>query len=165
MDPMNLLSNVPLWAALLTIVIAQSIKIPIYRIATGQWNWKLLFSTGGMPSSHSAAVVSMTTTIGFIEGWDSSLFAISAVFSAIIMFDAAGVRRHAGEHAVVLNHILQDLHNTFREVQWNHPYQDEKLKELLGHKPTEVIAGATLGFVTGLLCWQLSLYSAPALTP
>jgi len=147
---MGLLYNYPLWAALVAIVVAQSIKVMLHWWALRKWDWQLLFSTGGMPSSHSASVVALTTAIGIQEGLESPFFAISAIFSIIIMFDAAGIRRHAGEHAAVLNQLLEELKH-ITQIDWSHPEKgQEKLKELLGHKPTEVFAGGWLGFFTAL---------------
>lgn len=95
---------------------------------------------GGMPSSHSALVVSLATSIGEINGYDSPYFAMAAIFALIVMYDAAGVRRAAGKQAAVINEILEEIyaHKTIPQ---------EKLKELLGHTPIEVIAGALLGIL------------------
>lgn len=147
---MDLLYNFPLWAALTAICFAQTIKVLLHWLALREWNWHLLFSTGGMPSSHSAAVVALTTAVGIQEGLNSPLFAISAIFSVITMFDAAGVRRHAGEHAAILNQLLEELKDS-SDIDWrNSEREQEKLKELLGHKPTEVFAGGWLGLFTAL---------------
>src|SRR5699024_1545943 len=96
-------------AALSAIVFAQVIKIPIRFIFTREFMPGLAFSTGGMPSSHSAAVAALTTSIAISEGLSSPLFAISFIFSVITMFDASGVRRQAGEHAALLNLLVQDI--------------------------------------------------------
>lgn len=98
-----------------------------------------------MPSSHSAFVTSLATGVGLVEGFDSTLFALAAVFALIVMYDAAGVRRAAGKQARVLNAIIEDLNR--REL---HP---ERLRELLGHTPVEVVAGARLGVLVAI--WRL----------
>lgn len=98
-----------------------------------------------MPSSHSAFVTSLATGVGLVEGSDSTLFALAAVFALIVMYDAAGVRRAAGKQARVLNAIIEDLNR--REL---HP---ERLRELLGHTPVEVVAGALLGVLVAI--WRL----------
>jgi acid phosphatase family membrane protein YuiD len=150
-----LLNNFPLWAALLAIGTAQFIKIPLHFIATRTWQWSLLFSTGGMPSSHSSAVTALSTAVGIREGFGSSAFAISAIIGIIVMFDAAGVRRHAGMQAVVLNKLVDEFNHllegmkTFK-VRPNREKAD-KLKELLGHQPIEVLIGGWLGVVVALL--------------
>lgn len=141
---MALLHNFPLIAALCAIVAAQIIKVPIYLITHRTFNVGLGFSTGGMPSSHSAAVTSLATAIGIRSGFDSSGFAIAAVVSAITMFDAAGIRRHAGIHASILNQLAE----TFPTHLFDGNF---KLKELLGHRPSEVVVGAFFGIFISLL--------------
>jgi len=152
---MALLSNFPLWAALLSIVIAQVIKVPIRLVATKEFLPGLAFSTGGMPSSHSAAVCALTTAIGLTEGIESSLFALAVLFSVITMFDASGVRRHAGEHAAVLNQLMKDIQMLVDHTKnWNDKEIKEKreeLKELLGHQPIEVFFGALTGIIVALI--------------
>lgn len=139
---MELFLNFPLWAALAAIVFAQVIKIPIKLIFTREFQPGLAFSTGGMPSSHSAAVTALTTAIGIIEGVTSSVFALACIFSVITMFDASGVRRQAGEHAALLNRLIKDFqYFTESAKDWNKKEEYEKrreLKELLGHQPIEV---------------------------
>lgn len=146
---MDIIFNFPLLSALLAIGIAQFIKVPLYYIPNRSWNWGLVFSTGGMPSSHSAAVTSLTTAVGIEQGVDSAYFAIATVFAIIVMFDAAGVRRHAGEQAVVINRLVDDFNQMLKQVKnWNVQSEQtkrRKLKELLGHQPIEVLMGALLG--------------------
>jgi acid phosphatase family membrane protein YuiD len=107
-------------------------------------SYERFIGSGGMPSSHSAFIVSLAVTIGKNEGWDSMLFGMAVAVSLIVMYDAAGVRRAAGKQAEVLNKLILSLND--RQINFN-----EKLKELLGHSPLEVIAGAFLGIVIGLL--------------
>lgn len=158
---MVLFSNFPLWAALSAIVIAQFIKIPIKLIVAREFSYKVAFSTGGMPSSHSAAVTALTTAIGIVEGVTSSLFAIACVFSVITMYDASGVRRHAGEHAAVLNKLARDLQKFFGETKGlgkkDEKVKREELKELLGHEPIEVFFGAVTGILIAFLVRPLFL--------
>lgn len=111
---MELFLNFPLIAALIAIFFAQFIKVPIHFIAFRKVNWSLLNSTGGMPSSHSAAVSALTVAVGIETGMDSPVFAVAAIFAIITMFDATGVRRQAGEQAAVLNQLVTDF-NTFVE--------------------------------------------------
>ncbi|MBB3109340.1 hypothetical protein FHS18_001392 [Paenibacillus phyllosphaerae] len=145
---MELLHNFPLMAALLAVVLAQIVKVPIKLIATRTWDVGLGFSTGGMPSSHSAAVTSLATAIGITEGVDSSAFAIAAVVSAITMYDAAGIRRHAGMHASLINRIARALPMLHHDSDTT---PREELKELLGHRPIEVLAGAFFGAIVSIL--------------
>lgn len=107
-------------------------------------DFKRLIGAGGMPSSHSAIVTSLATTIAVKYGFDSPLFAISLVLALIVMYDAAGVRRAAGKQARILNQMInsKDMPNVVRQ---------EKLIELLGHTPFEVFIGALVGIVYALL--------------
>lgn len=143
--------NFPLIAALMSIILAQLIKVPIYLITKRTWNLKLGFSTGGMPSSHSAAVCSLSAAIGINEGLSSASFAIAVILSAITMFDAAGIRRHAGIHASLINRLMSATSRTKGETP------PEALKELLGHRPIEVIAGALFGILISIFL-KYSIY-------
>ena len=128
-------------AGILAAFIAQLIKFVIFTIKTRKVNFKIFTTTGGMPSSHSAGVMSLSTTVGIIEGFDSIVFAIALGYALITMYDAAGVRRAAGKTAACLNKMMDDF--------YNHDVQaiGGKLKELLGHTPFEVIMGAIFGVV------------------
>ncbi len=152
-----LITNFPLWCSIFAILFAQAIKIPIMYTSTRKIEWNLFFSTGGMPSSHSSGVTSLATSVGLLEGVGSTMFAITVVFSVIVMYDAKGVRWQAGEQAIVLNQLLRDFQHLTTEIKnWPKKNEEEKrreLKELLGHRPSEVFFGAILGI--GL---SLSIY-------
>ena len=152
---MALLENFPLVAALAAIVFAQVVKVPIHFIATREFSPGLIFGTGSMPSSHSAAVAALTTAIGITSGVSSVPFAIAFVFSVITMFDASGVRREAGEHAALLNMLVKDIQAFTKEMSdWQNKEIYEKrqeLKTLLGHKPIEVFFGALTGLGVAFL--------------
>ncbi|WP_042222710.1 divergent PAP2 family protein [Oceanobacillus manasiensis] len=154
---MELFLNFPLWAALAAIVFAQVVKIPIKLIVTKEFNPGLAFSTGGMPSSHSAAVAALTTGVGITEGVTSTVFAVACVFSIIIMFDASGVRRQAGEQAVVLNQLIKDFQLFVDGAKdWSKKEEVEKreeLKELLGHQPIEVFFGGLSGVLIAFVLY------------
>lgn len=120
-------------------LLAQIIKTVTYAIQQRRFSVAMLVSTGGMPSSHTSTVMAMTTSTGLIEGFDSPLFAICFCISAVVMYDAAGVRRSAGKQAKVLNQIIEEL------LSEEHTLNSERLKEFLGHTPKQVIAGAILG--------------------
>ena len=107
-----------------------------------------LWETGGMPSSHTATVTSLSTAIGITYGTSSPVFAISIIFATVVMSDAAGIRRAAGKHAGVLNKLNDTLRNLLETK-----IQHEQLKELLGHTPFEVLAGAILGVVIAFLMY------------
>jgi uncharacterized protein len=156
----KLFSNFPLWTALFSIVFAQISKVPWNYIITRKWDWNWLYNSGGMPSGHTSAITSLATSIGLTKGWDSSLFAIAAVVGIIVMYDATGVRRQAGMHAQVLNRLMEDftiLVNELRHLK-NYPNSEtriQKLKEILGHQPIEVFAGAWFGISMALLMYWL----------
>ena len=124
--------------------IAQTAKVIIYSIREHRLNLRVLAVTGGMPSSHSAIVMGMTTAVGKYAGINSAAFAIALIFSFVVMYDAAGLRRAAGRQAAILNRLVEDLVN-MRGVQ------EAKLRELLGHTPVEVLVGAVLGVAAGLI--------------
>lgn len=142
---------------LLAIILAQTIKIPIYFLISRKWVWSLAFSTGGMPSSHTATVAALTTAVGIEEGIHSTYFVICVVFSAIVMHDAAGVRRHAGYHAAVLNQLLQDFNQVIETMKRSKVEKRDvqKLKEILGHKPIEVFFGALFGIGLAFIVYPL----------
>lgn len=124
---------------ILAAFVAQVIKFILHLIFERKINFKIFTTTGGMPSSHSAGVVGLSTAVGIISGFDSVSFAIAAGYALVVMYDAAGLRRASGKMAVCLNKIMDDFYK--HEVQ----SLGGKLKELLGHTPIEVFAGAALG--------------------
>ncbi len=127
-------------------ILNQSLKMIVFYITEKKWDIRRFTGAGGMPSTHSALSVCVATTIGIKEGWESPLFALAIVTSFIIMADAAGVRREAGEQAKVLNKIILEF---FEEIK----LKDKRLKELVGHTPFEVIVGAFIGII---MAWVLS---------
>lgn len=122
----------------------QLFKLIYDLVVTKKFNFKRILQAGGMPSSHSAVVVSLTTMIAKDEGITSPLFGIALIFSFIVMYDAAGVRRAAGKQAKLLNKIVETPGLTGVQVQ-------ERLVEVLGHSPKEVLAGALIGLIVGLI--------------
>jgi len=151
--------NFPILTSLFAIFFAQFVKVPIFYIATKKVDWSLLTSTGGMPSSHSAAVTALATAIGMETGFDSPIFAVATMFAIITMFDATGVRRQAGEQAIVLNQLVKDFQMIFEEAKhWQkhgEQYKQKKLKELLGHKPIEVFFGAITGIIIAIIMYSI----------
>jgi acid phosphatase family membrane protein YuiD len=109
-----------------------------------RFNFKRILQAGGMPSSHSAVVIALTTMIGKYEGLTSPIFGVSLIFSFVVMYDAAGVRRAAGKQAKLLNKIVETPGLSGVEVS-------ERLVEVLGHTPIQVIVGALIGLVVGLI--------------
>ena len=122
----------------------QLFKLIYDLVTTKKFNFKRILGAGGMPSSHSAVVTSLATLIGKNEGIESSVFAVSLVFACVVMYDAAGVRRAAGKQAKLLNKIVETPGLTKVQVS-------EKLVEALGHSPKQVIVGAIIGVVVGLI--------------
>ena len=122
----------------------QIFKLIFDLIVTKKFNFKRILQAGGMPSSHSGVVVSLTTMIGKDLGINSPIFAVSVIFALVVMYDAAGVRRAAGKQAKLLNKIVETPGLTGVQVQ-------EKLVEVLGHSPKEVLVGALIGIIVGLI--------------
>lgn len=122
----------------------QVFKVIWDLVATKQFNFKRIMGAGGMPSSHSAVVTSLATLIGKTQGVDSPIFALAFIFALVVMYDAAGVRRAAGKQAKLLNKIVNTPGLTTLQVQ-------EKLVEVLGHSPVEVLVGAIIGIIAGVI--------------
>ncbi|WP_338451856.1 divergent PAP2 family protein [Niallia oryzisoli] len=144
--------NKGVYIALISIGLAQALKIPIHFVKTRKWKPDLIFQTGGMPSSHSAGVSSLTTYIALKRGLPTIDFALSMIYGLIVMYDAQGIRRQTGELTIKVN----DMGELIDKAQHNKKVQFEekspkKLKEMLGHQPEEVIGGAILGIITGTL--------------
>ena len=135
-----------IFSGVLAAFIAQSIKVITYLWTHKKINFKIFTTTGGMPSSHTAGVIALSTSVALLEGLDSISFAISLGFSLIIMQDASGVRRAAGKTAATLNRLVDEFIQKNQEVK-----QYETLKELLGHTPLEVFCGMLLGIVVPLI--------------
>lgn len=134
--------------------IAQFYKVIFSLVVEKKINFRRMWETGGMPSSHSSTVTCLATCIGIMEGLKSNLFAITVIFSGIVMYDAAGIRRAAGKQAGVLNIFLEKIPLIIGKKQYKKYFKDEKttkLKELLGHTPIEVFVGAIVGIVVGIL--------------
>lgn len=119
--------------------LAQVIKCVIYWVIRKPVDFRTLVHTGGMPSSHSAVVASISTSAGLIEGFQSTLFAVALGFAIIVMYDAAGLRRAAGKMAGILNKMTEDIYMDRQD------HVPDRLRELLGHTPFEVIVGALFG--------------------
>ena len=133
-----------LLTALIAWVTAQSLKVPSTLLAKRRWDFMRPVSPGGMPSSHSALVTALSIAVGRVKGFASAEAAIAIVLAFIVMYDSAGVRRAAGAQAIVLNQIVDEVFKGGR-------IREERLRELLGHTPIEVFAGAFLGAVVAVL--------------
>lgn len=135
-------NNKVLMACVTAWFIAQVLKIILTYYSSKKIDLTRFVGSGGMPSSHTSFVMALSTSIGRMYGWDSPIFAIAISFAFVVMYDAAGVRRAAGNQAKILNIIIEDLAH-------NKPLANERLKELIGHTPKEVVAGAVLGILIG----------------
>ncbi|MDB9511043.1 divergent PAP2 family protein [Kamptonema animale CS-326] len=141
----NVLHNQVLVVALFACLMAQLLKVPIELVKNRKFNLRYLVTTGGMPSAHSSFVGALAAGVGQTVGWDSPEFAIALIFAIIVMYDAAGVRQAAGKQARILNQIIDEF---FTEHQH---FNEDRLKELLGHTPFQVIVGLGLGVTISLL--------------
>ncbi len=141
-----ILTNHVLWSAIIAWGIAQGLKIPLEYLRTHRWNWALLVSSGGMPSSHSALITATTQAIGLHAGFDTPVFALAVATAMIVIYDATGIRRQAGMQAQKIN-ILVD------ELLKGHPISDKQLREVLGHTPLEALGGVLLGLSVAQLMW------------
>ncbi len=122
----------------------QTFKLIYDLVTTKKFNFKRIMGAGGMPSSHSAVVAGITTLIGKYEGVDTPLFALSLTVAFVVMYDACGVRRAAGKQAELLNKLVETPGLTGVQVS-------ERLVEVLGHTPVQVLVGALIGIGVGLV--------------
>jgi uncharacterized protein len=143
-----ILGNRILDIVLISLVTAQTLKVILGLFSEKRINFRRFLDTGNMPSSHTASVVSLATAVALESGLGSPLFALSAIFAIVVMYDATGVRRAAGKQAAVLNKIVENI-----KKKEGHTLIEENLKELIGHTPMEVFWGAILGFVLALLIY------------
>ncbi|MFN8441026.1 MAG: divergent PAP2 family protein [Caldilineaceae bacterium] len=137
-------SNFTLWLPISAAVAVQLYKFISESIRDGQWNFNALSRSGGMPSSHSAMVTSLSTAMGHRFGLNSGEFSVSIILAIIVMYDASGVRQAAGKQAKVINQIVRELFS-------GKPLSEEQLKELIGHTQFEVIVGALVGIAYTLI--------------
>ena len=142
---LEIFGNRIIQAAALAWAIAQGLKVILTLIISRRFDASRMFGSGGMPSSHSAMTCAMLMVIGFTEGFSSAVFALAFCFSGVVMYDAAGVRRSTGKNAAVINRLLERLASDGLS------FDEEHLKELVGHTPIQVLAGALLGILVGTL--------------
>ena len=140
----NVFQNSVLIIAVVACLLAQGLKLIIEGITQGKVTFRTLVETGGMPSAHSALVTALAAGVGQTSGWETPEFAIAVLFAVIVMYDATGVRQAAGKQARILNQIVDEF---FKDAEFN----EERLKELLGHTPVQVIAGCLLGIAVSCI--------------
>jgi len=143
---LTIFQNEILVIAFITWAVAQSAKPFIGYLIKGSFDWKMFFSTGGMPSSHTTLVTSVAIGVGLMVGWSTPTFAVAATLAVVVIYDAAGVRRQAGMHAQTINVLVQ-------EVLQGHPISDTQLREVLGHTPIEVFGGVVWGTLATYTLW------------
>ena len=141
----GVLGNLPLWSAVIATALAQVLKVSIILVTERRWAPERLLDTGGMPSSHTASVTALATSVGVLYGWGSPTFAIAAVLGSIVMYDATGIRRAAGQQAEAINDLVKELGHLF-----DPRFQPRAPKTLLRHTYPQVFVGALLGVATAL---------------
>lgn len=147
----DILRNPVAVAGFLAWFLAQGLKPLIYKLTGKKWDWTLIISPGGMPSSHSALMTAVTTAIGLTVGWITPLFALSMAISGVVVYDAMGVRRQAGIQAERINKLVEEVFNKTASTE----EVIEQLKEIIGHSPAEALGGVFFGFVIALVVCQL----------
>lgn len=145
MIPLWITGNRILDVSLLAWLVAQLLKVVFVFIQQKKVDFRRLVGSGGMPSSHTAIVTAMSTSVACLEGVQSPLFAVCIVVSLVVMYDATNVRRAAGDQAAILNYMMDHWSEQAPELF------GKNLKELLGHTPLQVVIGAILGIGTGLI--------------
>lgn len=143
-----------IYISLFSLFVAQSLKPIMYYIVYKKWNLSLLTASGGLPSSHSSLVMTLSTIVGLTEGFTSTVFSITMVFSIIVMYDAANVRYYAGKNIQLTKCLIRDLKKMDLYInKFTDPIYDERIKQILGHKWIEVFSGAVLGIIIGVMSY------------
>jgi len=148
MNLQAIFQNYVLISALSAWGIAQIIKLPLDYFFTKRWNWALLISVRGMPSSHSALVTATAFSVGLYAGFDTEIFALAVALSMVVIYDATGIRRQAGIHAQTINKLVDQLLK-------GHLAPEKQLREVLGHTPLEALGGVILGLIVPILFWLM----------
>ena len=146
----------PLVTALLSNILAQVLKTVVYYYRTGKWDFHWVIASGGFPSSHSSTVTALSLSIGIQEGFDSAIFAVTTIFSFIVMYDACHVRYYSSKNIELTQQLVKDLRE-MTGLHFDDPIYQEKLKNVLGHKFVEVIGGFVVGLAVPLILCPLFL--------
>lgn len=146
----------PLVTALLSNILAQVLKTVVYYYRTGKWDFHWVIASGGFPSSHSSTVTALSLSIGIQEGFDSAIFAVTTIFSFIVMYDACHVRYYSGKNIELTQQLVKDLRE-MTGLHFDDPIYQEKLKNVLGHRFVEVIGGFVVGLAVPLILCPLFL--------
>lgn len=145
----DLVHNQVLIASCVAWLVAQVLKFLISAAINRRFSLERLHGDGGMPSGHSATVMALAITVGFSAGWSSIAFGMCMIFAIIVMHDAMGVRRETGKQAMDIIKIFEAFNDVLAEH--DKELKHEKLKTLVGHTPLQVICGAIVGIVVGVL--------------
>ena len=149
----------PLYVAMAAMAITQILKPILYYLIRKEWKLELLFDSGGLPSSHSSMVSSLVLSVGLLEDFSSTIFAVTVVFPFITMYDAANVRYYAGQNIQLTRKLIDDLKSSVIYKQdLDDPIYDVIIKEILGHKWFEVFTGAILGLLIAGLSYFVFKY-------
>jgi len=151
MPLIDIIHNKVLIASIIASILAQILKLPLEYLRNKTWDWSLLFSTGGMPSSHSAIVSAAAVTIGHYVGFDTPLFGLAFAVAVVVIYDATNIRRQAGFHAQQINRIIKESISG----KTSPSKEFEELREVLGHSPSEALGGIILGILVSILCWWI----------
>ena len=151
MPIIGIFNNPTFIACLAASILAQVLKLPLEYLRTKEWNWSLIFSTGGMPSSHSAVVTAAAACIGHYVGFDTPVFGLAFAVAMVVIYDATNIRRQAGFHAQQINRMVKELF----EGKTKPVEEYKELREVLGHSPIEAVGGIILGIVISFLTWQI----------
>jgi len=138
-------------ACIVSSLMAQILKLPLEYLRTKEWDWSLLFGTGGMPSSHSAVVTAAAAGVGHYIGFDTPLFGLAFAVATVVIYDATNIRRQAGFHAQQINHIIKEVF----EGKAKPVEEFEQLREVLGHSPAEALGGIVLGIIISMITWWI----------
>lgn len=136
---------------LIASLMAQILKLPLEYLRTKEWDWSLLFGSGGMPSSHSAVVTAAAAGVGHYAGFDTPVFGLAFAVATVVIYDATNIRRQSGFHAQQINRIIKELiEGKVRPVE-----EFDELREVLGHSPAEALGGIVLGIVVSFITWMI----------
>lgn len=144
----------PFWAAILANIVAQLLKPIFHYLRTRQWRPHLIIESGGFPSSHTSTVTALTLSVGIVENFNSTIFAVTLMFGMIVAYDAANVRYYAGQNIRITQQLIKDI-QMLTQTKLDDPIYLLKIKEVLGHKWTEVLGGILVGLLIGGLLYFL----------
>jgi hypothetical protein len=148
---LDIIRNPVFIACIISSLLAQILKLPLEFLRTKEWDWSLIFGTGGMPSSHSAVVTAAAAGVGHYVGFDSPLFGLAFAVASVVIYDATNIRRQAGFHAQQINRII----NKVFEGRAKPVKEFEELREVLGHSPAEALGGIVLGILVSIGTWLI----------